>query len=261
MLNEFKDYLILDGYQPDNYYRAIKQFLKETNNQEITEDTIKKYIINKIQTSAPETVNMFIKALKVYLRFIKKEIQVPKQQKTPEKLPDSMTLEFFEKEVIPRLDLLFIKGLKIKTVLYFMFYTGIRVPSEILSIKRKDFDLNNRTVKIYMQKTKRERIIVFPKKMLNLIIAYFGYEHEKENAFNLTKVKVEYMFKQLKPNFPEVHMRSRLFRHSFATHLLRQGADITIVSKLLGHTNIKSTLRYLGTNDVLIKEMYDRYIK
>jgi integrase/recombinase XerC len=54
----------------------------------------------------------------------------------------------------------------------------------------------------------------------------------------------------------EVHIHPHLFRHSFAIGLLRNGVDILVVSKLLGHSNIQTTQRYLGLYTEELKEQY-----
>jgi len=259
-MEKFKEYLNLEGYSNNSYHYLIGAFLREIGNEEISEDLIKSFILEKKKTASVETVNGFIKALRVYLKFLNKDIQVPKIMRPIEKLPDSIGIDFFEKEVIRVVDCIFIEPQKIKAVLYFLFYTGVRAPSEIVNIQRKDINLKDRVAKIFEQKKQKERLIVFPEKLAKMLNAYFTFEPEESNAFNISKSKINYIFNTLKPHFPNIRMRPRLFRHSFATHCLKQGMDISVVSKFLGHTNIQSTLRYLGTNDVLLKELYDKYI-
>ena len=260
MLNKFKDYLILNGYSTLLYHHLITKFLEEIDVEKISEETIQKFILTKKETSSVETINAYIKAIKVFLKFLKKDIPIPKLFKRIMTLPDSIPLEYFEKNIIPVVECIFTNPLRIKTILYFMYYTGVR-KSEIFTLKRNLIDLKKRTAKIYVKKTKEERLVIFPKKVASLLESYFSIDPEQDNAFNLNANTIPYIFGMLKPHFKDIKLRPHLFRHSFATHLLRKGADVTIVQKLLGHKDIKSTMRYLGTNEKLIKEMYDKYIK
>jgi len=99
------------------------------------------------------------------------------------------------------------------------------------------------------------------KRIKKILIEYFNSEPEKTNAFNIGKYSIFDIFKTLKLYFQDINIRPHLFRHSFATHLLRKGIDISIVSKLLGHNDIKTTMRYLQTNITLLKEVYNSKIK
>ncbi len=258
---KFKEYLELQGYSSSLYYDVICKLLTEYNGQEFTKELIQQIFLKKKREQASETVNVFLKAMKVYLKYLGKEIELAKYLIPIQKLPDSITLEYLETEIMPVVESIRKNPLKDKAILYFMFYTGLRVPSELVSIKRSDIDLQNRTAKIYMQKTRTERLVVFPERLVSLLDTYFSIELEEENAFNITDDTVTSLCRALKPHFPDIWIRPRLFRHSFATHLLRKGADISIVSRLLGHKNIQTTLKYLNTNDTLLKEMYDRYIR
>ena len=258
---KFKEYLELQGYSSSIYYEVICKLLTDYNGQEFTKELIQKIFLKKKQEQASETVNVYLKAMKVYLKYLGKEIEMPKYIIPIQKLPDSIALEYLETEIMPVVESIRKNPLKDKAILYFMFYTGIRVPSELMSMKRSDIDLQNRTAKIYMQKVRMERIIVFPQRLVSLLSTLFSIEPEEDNAFNITEDTVKTLCITLKPHFPDIHIRPRLFRHSFATHLFRKGADISIVSRLLGHKNLQSTLKYLNTNDTLLKEMYDRYIK
>jgi len=155
---------------------------------------------------------------------------------------------------------IFPNPLKVKAILYFMFYTGVR-QSEMVPIQRKDIDLKACIAKIYEKKTKKERLAVFPPRITKILLDYFNYCPEGENAFNIGKHSITYIFKALKHFFPKIRLRPHLLRHSFATHLLRKGVDIAVVSKLLGHSNISTTERYLRLDISLIKEVYNNKIK
>ncbi|GAH21774.1 unnamed protein product, partial [marine sediment metagenome] len=113
--------------------------------------------------------------------------------KTVEKVPDYITLDYFENQIIPVVECIFRNPLRTKAILYFMFYTGLR-RNELYPLKREDINLKEREVKIYAQKVKTEEIRFFPQKVADLIKTYFSIEPEINNAFNLTKNTVKNIF-------------------------------------------------------------------
>jgi integrase/recombinase XerD len=254
----FKDYLIANGHSSLVYSGIIKRLLE--NNIKLTKEDLYNHVLRLKQQYSVEYVNLNIKAIKSYLLFKGLNIQMPKLSVRVRKLPDSITKEYFEHNIIPMIGDIFPNILKVKALLYFMFYTGIR-KGELVYIKRNWIDLNSCTVKIYEKKTKKERLTIFPKRIGNILKEYFDYEPEQENAFNIGKYSISYIFSVLKPFFPNINLRPHLFRHSFATHLLRNGVDISIVSKLLGHNNLQTTMVYLSTDIKLLKEVYNNKIK
>lgn len=260
-LTKFQEYLILNNIRNNSYVRTINRFLVAINGQEITKEIIEQFILRTKETLGEESVNLYLKAIKRYLDFLGKDIPTPKLTKPFYKLPDSFTLEYLNNEIMPMIDRVCKDSLKIKTIFYFMFYTGIRVPSELKSIQRKDIDLKNRSVKLIEEKTHKERWVTFPKRLIKLLQVYFASEQEVENAFNVSRGKLDYIFQQLKPYFPNMWLRARLFRHSFATHLFKKKANIVAISKLMGHRSVQSTLRYIGSNSEVLKELYDEYFK
>lgn len=257
----FKKYLKHNAYRSYVYLDILSTLAKKVdiNNPE---ETIK-YILDNKDNNAKGYTNMFIKSLRVYYNFKNIDVELPKLLKVDEKVPDSITEEYFLENVIPMIDEeMFTEPLRVKTVLYFMFYTGVR-KSELYYLRRKDIDLKERKAKIYGKKTVRERIVLFNKRTTKFLDEYFRYEREETgNAFNLEKGSVNYIFNKLKPFFKQdnVNFRPNLMRHSFATHLIRKGADVTIVSRLLGHSSIMSTMKYLNTNIDLLKENYDKLL-
>ena len=239
------------------YNRSIS--LRDTSY--INEVSIRNFILKQKAKNAVETVNCYLKALKVYLKYLKLDIELPKLYKTPTKNPDFLTLDYLEKEIIPTIKTLFLKNrLKYETILYFDFFTGIR-KGEHYNLKRRDFDLKNQLVKIYAEKTMKERILPLNDRITKMLTNYFNSEIEEKNAFNLGAGGVDYLYNTLKPNFDEVNLRSDLMRHSFATHCLTKEMNIKDVKDLLGHENIQSTMKYLGNVNTNLWDKFRRKIK
>ena len=254
----FTEYLKANNHASLVYVGIINRLLNHIANP--TKESLYRHIIGLKQRYSVEYVNLNIKAINAYLRFKGLDIDLPKLGQPIRKLPDSITEEYFENELIPMIEDIFSNSLKVKAILYFMFYTGVR-QSEMFPIQRKDIDLKACVAKVYEKKTKKERLAVFPSRITSLLQDYFDFCPETKNAFNIGKHSIAYIFRALKPFFPKIRLHPHLFRNSFATHLLRKGVDVAIVSKLLGHSNISTTERYLRLDISLIKEVYNSKIK
>lgn len=251
---DFKAYLMTNGYSSLTYLSVINHYIAKNK---ISQDAIYKYILNLKSNRSIEYTNLNIKALKVYLLYLNKDIKLPKLYKTLKTLPDSITEGYLNENLLPMIEVIFDSNVfKIKTLLNFMFYTGVR-RNELVYLKRKDFDFNENMVKIYGEKTKKERIVVYPDKVRIALKQYFNEEKQAENAFNLNKTTVKNLFLRLKPFFPDINLRPHLMRHSFATHLIKKGVPLPIVSKLLGHSSFQTTERYLRLDIEIYREVYN----
>ena len=261
-LSKFKNYLIVNGHSTLIYYTLMGYVLDEI--KDITEENVCNFIIKRRKNNiSPSTLNVYIKAIKTYLKFIKKDnIVLPKYFTEISKLPQFITYEYFEKDIIKQLHIIFPKTrlLKIKTLLYFMFYSGLR-KMEIDILKRENFNFQTREVKVLVPKTKEERLIPLNERMAKLLKYYFKSEPEQNNAFNLNKGSINHIFKVLKSELENPKLHPHIFRHSFAMHLQRNGFTTREIMALLGHKNIRTTIRYENADIGLIKKKFSENIK
>jgi site-specific recombinase XerD len=116
--------------------------------------------------------------------------------------------------------------------------------------------MEKKTAKIFVSKTKEERMIVYTEKTKDALKEYFDSEEETENAFNINSNAVQQRFKDFKKYFPDINFHAHTFRHSFAVNCLRKGVDLLTVSRLLGHRNTTTTERYLGLTVTQFQEIY-----
>jgi integrase len=147
---------------------------------------------------------------------------------------------------------------KIEIILYLMFYTLMR-KSEILSLKRLDFDLVNSEIKIYEKKTKQENTVDFPEKFTPKIIAYFNSEPEENNALNITEPEINYLFRGVMSKALGKKVKPHLTRHGGIRYLLEK-LPPQDVQDIAGHKNIKTTLQYGKVNRKTRKENYRKKI-
>jgi len=141
-----------------------------------------------------------------------------------------------------------------KAIFELLYATGIRC-SELVNIRFKDLDMTNKTIRIF-GKGRKERIVLFGNKAHERLDAYLHHERPypqspTEHLFlnyrgtALTSRSIQRIVHMFR-TFLKIdrHITPHKIRHSFATHLLNQGADLRIVQELLGHKTLSSTEKY-----------------
>jgi integrase/recombinase XerC len=141
-----------------------------------------------------------------------------------------------------------------KAIFELLYATGVRC-SELVTISVCDVDMNEKTIRI-MGKGKKERVVLFGAKAHEKILEYYRNERpvvysQQEPLFmnyrynRLTSRSVQRIIKMFR-SFLKIErpLTPHKLRHSFATHLLNQGADLRAVQELLGHRSLSSTEKY-----------------
>lgn len=261
MVEKYKKYLLKNEASAltiANYIGKIKTFLKTVPIKEINEEKIEEFILKLKEKRKPSTVNNYKSVIQSFLTFLKKDIPIPKQKKPPTMLPDNIDETFFNKEIIPVIECIFTNPLKIKTIMYFILYTGVR-RRELTNLKREHINITSRTAKIF-GKGAKERVVFFTKEVAEMLQQYFAVEPEILNTFNINYEALKKVFTKAKPYFKTINFRCHLLRHSFATIFINNGGDIATLSRLLGHSSITTTMRYIGVETTKMKELYDKNI-
>lgn len=254
-LKEYKNWALANGYS-NIYFPLVKNFL--INVKDINEENINQFIAKKKTKYSIGYANNYIKAIRNYLKFMKIELRTPILDNEIITVPNYITLDFLENEIIKDLPVLFGgKNLeKIKVILYFMFYSGLRI-SEVLTLKKEDFDFRNAQVKVHIHKTKEERLMPLTEKIMKMIISY-SYDCPSDiNIFGVTKSQIVYICQVISDNY-KIDFHPHTLRHSFAMHMKKKGFDLQDIGLLLGHKNINSTLRYAKADIKEIKEKFKR---
>lgn len=161
-------------------------------------------------------------------------------------------------------------GLRNKAMLELLYATGMRV-GELVSIKVNDVNLGPNYI-IVFGKGSRERVVFFGRKAANSIEIYL----KKSRPFLLKDIDCDSLFlnkngtgisdrsvrRIVKKYVNEVCLNQKIsphtLRHSFATHMLNNGADLKTVQELLGHTSLSTTQIYTHVTKERLKEVYDR---
>ena len=258
-LNKFIQLLMLKAYSVStiktyrNEFIQLLQLLKKKPVNELTADDLKRYLVycyEKLHLTE-NTLHSRINALKFYSEQVLGrekffwEIPRPKKQL---QLPN-----FFNQDEIAAI-LNAVGNIKHKTMLMLAYSAGLRV-SEVVTIKTKNIDSKRRCILIEQAKGKKDRMVMLSPIFLIMLREYWksakpsreGYlfpgqykgEAYSSRSLQLVIGAAKKKAGVLKPG--SIHA----LRHSFATHLLDKGTDVTMIMKLLGHNGIKTTLRYL----------------
>lgn len=198
----------------------------------------------------------------------KEEIKAPKRTKS---LPKSLN-EQEAYDLIHAMDKYYdpeknnpqnISRLRNKLILTLLYSTGLRV-SELIKLEIKSIDFDERTIRI-RGKGEKDRIVLFDETTLDLINDYLdkrGVENKylfvNQRNNKLTSRYVQYMIKEYAEEANiERKVTPHILRHSFATHLLKNGVDIRAIQQLLGHSNLSTTQIYTSVDMHTLKDLYD----
>ena len=188
-----------------------------------------------------------------------------KNPKLEKKLPNYLNYNEME-ELLESIDISTTEGLK-KRLLIEMFYsTGCRV-SEMINVKISDIDFTNKTIRI-MGKGSKERIVYFGDYASKYLDNYLSkvkcdkYLFTNKKGEKLTTNEVEQIVKDIMKHITiKTHVTPHTLRHTFATHLLNNGADIRTVQELLGHANLSTTGIYTHVSSDRLKDIYFKTFK
>ena len=146
---------------------------------------------------------------------------------------------YFDKDFI-RHRLEMIENPRDKFFCLFLFMSGVRV-SEAINIKKKDIDTKNRTMRVQWLKSRKylERNVPIHSQLASMLEIYTGKLNQDEKVFGFSRQQAWNITKKHFGSHPHI------FRHSFAVNYLREQGRIENLSRILGHTNIKTTMEYL----------------
>lgn len=275
LFDEFNSFLQLKKKASANtlasYKRDIKAFIEYLQKHNITSfvsvdsEIISKYIKTiKNQGKSPSTVSRNLSSLRTFFKYLatKKIIQfnpmlgIKNDKKPNDVLPEIMTSEDID-HLLSSPDVTTAKGCRDKAMLETMYATGMRV-SELLSVKIADVNLEIGYMILNKGTPKERALPLYP-----IAIEAIGkYINEMRKKFLVGKRKNDILFlntngepltrqgfwkiiKQYAENTQIGNsLTPKILRHSFATHLLENGADIHLLKDMLGHSDISSTMVY-----------------
>ncbi|GGW71372.1 integrase/recombinase XerC [Winogradskyella epiphytica] len=285
-LKSFSDYLLLEKTYSKHtvvaYIRDLemfKEFLNDNHNHEdisiVGYSEIRQWIVVLVDSGiSNRTINRKISSLNTYFKFLQKieAIDVnPLKIHKALKVGKKVQLPFSEAELKSVLEnsieVVDFESARDQLIIELFYATGIR-RIELVNIKLTDIDYGNNQVKV-LGKRNKERYIPLIETVMVSLNRYLGYRNElqiiedKEFLFltqNGLKVYEKLVYRIINRYFSEASSKAKcsphVLRHSFATHLLNQGANLNAVKELLGHTSLAATQVYTHNSIAELKKVY-----
>lgn len=255
-LQLFLQKLILKAYSAStirtykNEFAQLLYLLANIPVQNLQPNHLQRYFLYCIQHGLAEnSIHSRMNAIKFYYEQVlhksKMFFEIPRPKK-PLLLPGVLSKE----EIAAILNQ--VVNIKQKTILMMAYACGLRV-SEVVSLCLSDVDGKRMVIHLHGAKGKKDRIVGISPTLLVMLREYYrNYKPQKylfEGQFSGTHYSsrsIQLVLQQAKQKANIQKPGSmHLLRHSFATHLLDKGIDVVMIQKLLGHNDIKTTLRYL----------------
>ena len=248
--------LLRRGYSPrtmNSYCFCLEKFFqyhKDKNPRKITKVDVKDFIDTLIdKNKAGNTINLYFNAIKFFMENIlnKRLFYNIKYSKVPRKLPVVLT-----KEEIKRL-IDVIENKKHKLIVKLMYSAGLRV-SELVNLRVEDFQFDKNYGFVRNGKGGKDRLFIIAQSLKDELKEFIIENNLKEFIFKGNKncnLSVRTVQEIIKRNTKKARINKQVhphtLRHSFATHLIENGYDVTSVQSLLGHNSAETTMRYLHT--------------
>jgi len=265
----------------DAYLQDLKQFQIYLNTQyninkidEVDFQIIRSWSVSLLENNiSPRSVNRKISALKSFYRFLLKNGIVLKNPmlkiispKTSKKLP-----VYVEQEKMNSLfeEIQFedsFKGIRDKAILELFYATGIRL-SELCNIKISDINIYNSQIKV-LGKRNKERIIPLTNNLKNVFSGYIDARSQVSNiqddSLFITE-KGKKIYQKLAYRIVNYYLSMvttiskkspHVLRHTFATHMLNNGAELNAIKEILGHANLSATQVYTHNTVEKLKKVY-----
>jgi integrase/recombinase XerC len=281
-VDDFINYLVTEKHYSINTVTAytidLRQFdeyihevFDKSEAVDVNADMIRDWIVylkgNKITN---RSINRKIASLRAYFHFLVKREEVEKNPlikillvKSSKRNPVFIMEEDMENIINMNYEDSF-EGRRDKLIIEILYSTGMR-KAELLNLEEKDFDYSKGEVRVF-GKRRKERIIPLHKDLIYLIKEYCN----ERNSLGVSNSKL-FINKKLSPlsrfqldsivkkdlSSAQVERKSpHVLRHTFATHLLNEGADIMNVKELLGHASLEATQIYTHNTIEKLKNVY-----
>ena len=284
MDNEYRNYLTSIRKYPDNTVNSylsditiFKEYLSslKINYLKVDKDIIREYLkVLGNSNYKSSSINRILSSLKNYYDYLEykhlieynplKELNRPKKEK---RLPNFINNNDYEKIIKKSLERTDFIGRRNTLLLELLYSSGIRI-SEALNIKIKDINMGDKSIRI-LGKGSKMRIVYFGEYAKEYLEEYLKVRNSSleylflnKNNTLLTRRGAEYIISNLvKTSLLKKKVTPHTFRHSYATEMLNNGADIRSVQELLGHSSLSTTGIYTHVTNEVVRREYLKAFK
>ena len=286
-IKKFIDFLLLEkkysqhtaiAYQKDieMFQLFLSREFPESKLSDVNYSQIRNWIVELVNTNITNrTINRKVSSLNSYFKFLLKIKSVefnPLRKHKALKVSKKLQIPFSEIEITSVLNSIetdSFEGLRDKFIVELFYSTGMR-RVELVNLKLSDVNLSQGQVKVLGKQNKERYIPLLP----NVLDTYQAYIIKRSNlkvikdltALFLTrkgvKVYEKLVYRVIINYFDTVSTKVKksphILRHSFATHLLSNGADLNSVKELLGHSSLAATQVYTHNSVSELKKVYEK---
>jgi integrase/recombinase XerC len=285
-LKKFTDYLLLEkkysaltvkAYQADleSFVEFVKKQFDEDDVQNVNYSQIRSWIVYLVEKEVTNrSINRKISALNTYFKFLQKvgDLKLnPLAKHKALKTSKKIQIPFSEAEVNMVIDDLpyedTFEGIRDKLIIELFYSTGIR-RIELVELKLSSIDFQNGLLKV-LGKRNKERLVPLLNTVIESLHSYLKVRSELTTIVDVdslfltkkgVKVYETLVYRIINDYFSKASSKVKksphILRHSFATHLLNEGADLNAVKELLGHSSLAATQVYTHNSIAELKKVH-----
>ena len=271
-LEKTNEFLSIGHYSPltvRNYLSELRYlfvYFADTHPASFTEDMIMQYLLYLSKTlgcsrpkcrMAAQSISFFFRHV-LKIAYVIPTVIYPRKSTT---LPAVMSVD----EIKTLIDS--VKNIKHRTIIMMLYSSGMRL-SEIAALKITDIDSKLMRIKVVQGKGAKDRFTILSQQVLLELRAYYLIYKPIEFLFNGDKPGKRFSVRSIQHLVQKALMKVGLdnknysvhtIRHSFATHLVDNGADLYTVKELLGHRSLQTTIQYLHLTATRINKVISPY--
>ena len=286
-IDSFIRFLAVERGLSDNYQLSTRRSLTEfaawcaarkkiDHPRAVTLPVISEYLADRKKSGlAASSIKLVVVALKIFFRHLGgKGVKDPTEALTLPRieryLPETLN-ELQVERLIESVDTKVPLGLRDRAMIELLYASGLRI-SELANSRLENLDVNERILRV-TGKGNKTRLVPVGRKACEAVAAYLSTERPKlvkrrtgseiflsSRGTKLTTVRIwQIVKKHAKHSGLEANIYPHLLRHSFATHLLSNGADLRIIQEMLGHADISTTQVYTHVDQQRLKAVHRKY--
>ena len=270
---KFLDYLKYErgfsDYTVKSYITDLKEFYEFSKKDIVNIDLVRKYLRYLYEKNySNRSISRKVSSLKSYFKYLEGEgiiidnfmrlISNPKLEKT---LPNYLNYQDLEKLLnFPDRNNKY--GLRDALILEMLYSSGVRV-SELANMKLKDIDFKDKKI-LVLGKGNKERYVYYGSKCDSLLKKYLDMDHmgspylfigKRKDRLNEREIRL-IVTESAKKAGINIHVTPHTLRHTYATHMLNEGADLKSVGDLLGHESLSTTQIYTHISNERLRQVY-----
>jgi integrase/recombinase XerD len=223
------------------------------------------------------SIKLIVVALKIFFRFLAGKGAIQREPteslvlpRIERYLPETLN-ELQVEQLIENIDTNVSLGLRDRAMIELLYASGLRI-SELANARLENFNLEERILRV-TGKGNKTRLVPVGRKACEALASYLSMERPKlvkrrsgseiflsERGTRLTTVRIwQIVKKHARDSGLEKNIYPHLLRHSFATHLLGNGADLRIIQEMLGHADISTTQVYTHVDQQRLKAVHRQF--